>query len=71
MPGPGLLPTKTPSVTREQGVTVIALGPEYEHLDDAELENLKGVLLNTAMGADLPLVVLDLTRLGFLRVLIH
>jgi anti-sigma B factor antagonist len=65
MPGPGLLPTKAPSVTREQGVTVIALGPEYEHLDDAELENLKGVLLNTAVEADHPLVVLDLSRLGY------
>jgi len=65
MPGPGLLPTKAPSVTREQGVTVIALGPEYEHLDDTELENLKGVLLNTALEADHPLVVLDLSRLGY------
>ena len=33
MPGPGLLPTKAPSVTREQGITVIALGPEYEIVD--------------------------------------
>jgi anti-sigma B factor antagonist len=65
MPAPALLPTKAPSVTREQGVTVIALGPEYEHLDDAELENLKGVLLNTAVEADLPLVVLDLSRLEY------
>ena len=65
MPGPTLLPTKAPSVTREQGVTVITLGPEHEHLDDAELENLKGVLLNTAVEADLPLVVLDLSRLGY------
>ena len=65
MPGPALLPTKVLSVTREQGVTVIALGPEHEHLDDAELENLKGVLLTTAVEADLPLVVLDLSRLGY------
>ena len=65
MPDPGLLPEKAPSVTREQGVTVIALGPEHENLDDAELENLKGVLLNTAVEADLPLVVLDLSRLGY------
>jgi len=65
MPGPGLLPTKAPLVTRQQGVTVIALGPEYENLDDAELENLKGVLLDTAVEADLPLVVVDLSRLGY------
>jgi anti-sigma B factor antagonist len=65
MPGPGLLPTKAPLVTREQGVTVIALEPEHENLDDAELENLKGVLLSAAMEADLPLIVLDLSRLGY------
>ena len=65
MPGAGLLPTKAPLVTREQGVTVIALGPEYENLNDAELENLKGVLLHTAAEADLPLVVLDLSRLAY------
>jgi anti-anti-sigma factor len=65
MPGPGLLPTKAPSVTREQGVTVISLGPEYENLNDAELEDLKGVLLHTAVEADPPLVVLDLSRLRY------
>jgi anti-sigma B factor antagonist len=65
MLGPGLLPTKAPLVTREQSVTVITLGPEHEHLDDAELQNLKGVLLNTAVEADFPLVVLDLSRLGY------
>jgi anti-sigma B factor antagonist len=65
MPGSGLLPTKAPSITREQGVTVIALGPEHENLDIAELENLKGILSKTAVEADLPLVVLDLSRLGY------
>jgi len=65
MPSPTLLPTKAPLVTREQGVTVIVLGPEHENLDDAELENLKGVLLNTAVEADHPLVVLDLSRLAY------
>jgi anti-anti-sigma factor len=65
MLGPGLLPAKAPSVTREQGVTIISLGPEYETLNDAELEDLKSVLLNTAVEADHPLVVLDLSRLGY------
>jgi anti-sigma B factor antagonist len=65
MPDPGLLPEKAPSVTREQGVTVIALGPEYENLNDVELEDLKGVLLKTAVEADPPLVVLDLSRLRY------
>jgi anti-sigma B factor antagonist len=65
MPSPTLLPTNAPSVTREQGITVIALGPEYQNLNDAELENLKDVLLSTAAEADLPLMVLDLSRLRY------
>jgi anti-anti-sigma factor len=65
MPGPELLPEKAPSVTREQDVTVIALGPEYEHLNDAELEHLKAVLLKTAVEADPPHVVLDLSQLRY------
>jgi hypothetical protein len=50
--------------TREQGVTVIALGPEYEHVDDAELENLTGALSNMAVEADQPLVVLTCRAWG-------
>jgi anti-anti-sigma factor len=65
MPDPGLLPEKAPSVTREQGVTVIALGPEYENLNAAELEDLKGLLLKTAVEAQPPLVLLDLSRLQY------
>jgi anti-sigma B factor antagonist len=65
MPDPGLLPVKAPSVTREYGVTIIALGPEYEDLNDAAVENLKGILLNTAVEADPPLVVFDLSHLRY------
>jgi anti-sigma B factor antagonist len=56
---------KAPSVTREEGVTVVTLGPEYESLEDTELETLKGALLEVAERADPPLVVLDLSQLRY------
>jgi anti-sigma B factor antagonist len=54
-----------PSVTCEEGVTVVTLGPEYENLEETELDTLKGALLEVAEKADPPLVVLDLSQLRF------
>jgi anti-sigma B factor antagonist len=56
---------KPPSIVREEGVTVITLGPEYENLQETELETLKGTLLEAAEQADPPLIVLDLSHLRF------
>jgi len=56
---------KAPSVTCEDGVTVITLGPEYETLEETELETLKGALLEVAERADPPLIVFDLSQLRF------
>jgi anti-anti-sigma factor len=56
---------KAPTVTIDAGVTVVTLGPEYESLEETELETLKGALLQVAEGADPPLVVLDLSQLRF------
>jgi anti-sigma B factor antagonist len=56
---------KRPSVTSEAGVTIVTLGPEYENLEDTELETLKGVMLDVAEQADPPVVVLDLSNLRF------
>lgn len=53
------------SVTRQDGVTIIALGPEYENLDDAILEELRKVILDGVANADPPLVVLDLSHTKF------
>src|ERR1700693_1085621 len=57
---------KAPSITQEDGVTVITLGSEYESLQETELETLKGTLLDTAERADPPLIVLDLSNLRYL-----
>jgi anti-sigma B factor antagonist len=54
-----------PSVTCEAGVTVVTLGPEYESLEETELETLKGTLLDVAERAEPPLVLLDLSQLRF------
>jgi anti-sigma B factor antagonist len=56
---------KAPSITQEDGVTVITLGSEYESLQETELETLKGTLLETAERADPPLIVLDLSNLRY------
>jgi anti-anti-sigma factor len=56
---------KGPSVTSEEGVTVVTLGPEYESIEETELEMLKGALLEVAERANPPLVVLDLSQLRF------
>jgi anti-sigma B factor antagonist len=56
---------KAPSVTSEAGVTVVTLGPEYENLEETELETLKVALLDVAERAEPPVVVLDLSHLRF------
>ena len=47
--------------TRQDGVTVIELGPSYESLDDDALEEIGGLLLTEATVADPPRVVIDLS----------
>jgi anti-sigma B factor antagonist len=56
---------KAPTITNEQGVTVIALGADYENLNDTGLEALNGMLLRTAAEAEPPLLVLDLSHLRY------
>jgi anti-sigma B factor antagonist len=65
VPRRSLSAPKAPSVTQENGVTVIMLGSEYENLEETELETLKGTLLETAERADPPLIVLDLSNLRY------
>ncbi len=53
------------SITKQDGVTIIALGPEYENLDDAVLEEMRKIILDGVAAADPPLVVLDLSHTKF------
>ena len=57
--------TRSPNITQERGVTVVALGSEYETLDENDLDDVKDVLLRVASTADPPQVVLDLSRTKF------
>lgn len=57
-------------VTREDDVTVIALGPEYENLDEHLLDEhlldeLREEILKLTDEAEPPLVVLDLSHTKF------
>jgi anti-sigma B factor antagonist len=65
MRGPVVSVPKAPTITQDQGVTVIALDADYENLNEAGLEALNGMLLKATAQADPPLIVLDLSRLRF------
>jgi anti-anti-sigma factor len=56
---------RAPEITRQNGITVVALGPDYENLDEAELLDLSPVLLQAAEQADPPLLVLDMPHTEF------
>ena len=56
---------RAPEITQEDGVTVIALGPEYDTLDEPVLDEVKSAILNAADNAEPPLVVLDLSHTRF------
>ncbi len=57
--------TRTPHVSRQDDVTIVALGPEYENLDDAVLEQLRDTMLEAARTAEPPLFALDLSHTKF------
>ena len=51
--------------TTPNGVTVVALGAEYENLNEPVLAELEASLLETADSIDPPLLVLDLSHTRF------
>jgi anti-sigma B factor antagonist len=46
-------------VIRQEGVTIVRLGPSYDSLDDRALEEFGGMLLAEATYAEPPQLVLD------------
>lgn len=52
-------------VTQHDGVTVIALGPDFENLDEWDLDEVRTLLLDEASKASPPVVVLDLSHTKF------
>ena len=57
--------TASPNIYQEGNVTVIALGEDYESVDETVLTDLRDVILKAADEADPPLVVLDLSHTTF------
>ena len=53
-------------VSRDHEVTVIELGPSYDSLDDAALEETGGLLLGEAVHAEPPRLLLDLSGTRFI-----
>jgi len=54
-----------PEIIQDKGVTVIALGPEYENLDEHILDDLRDVFQELSESADPPWVVVDLANTKF------
>jgi len=58
-------PSVSPAVCVENGVTVIALGPEFENLDETLLDQVRDALLDVSVTSDPPRVVIDLSHTRF------
>ncbi len=52
-------------IFQDEGVTIVVLGTEYEDCDNITLEQLTQQLLEIAKTAEPPLVIIDLSRIGF------
>ena len=57
--------SRTPDVTKQDGVTVISLGSHYENLDEWDLDEVRSSILDVTQTADPPLIVLDLSYTKF------
>ncbi len=57
--------SRTPSISREDGVTIVTLGTEYQNLDEGDLNDVQEVLLQLASTAEPPLVALNLQHTKF------
>jgi anti-sigma B factor antagonist len=61
----GIMPNRSPDISKQDNVTIVTLGPEYENLDEMILGNLQSSLLATVDEATHPLLVLDLSNTQF------
>ncbi len=71
-----MTPPKMLTVSKRDDVTVIALGPDREHIDEDRITNLQEVILEAIQTADPPLVVIDLPHTNsftssFIVLLLH
>jgi anti-anti-sigma factor len=52
-------------ISTQDGITVVALGPAYETLDESGLDEIKCLILDVTQQAEPPLVLLDLSYTKF------
>ena len=60
-----MIQDRSPNISRRNGVTIVALGSEYENIDESSLDELTKAILDVASTADPPHVVLDLAHTQF------
>ncbi|MBW3540983.1 MAG: STAS domain-containing protein [Planctomycetes bacterium] len=54
-----------PKPEKQDGVTVLALGPRYESVDEHVLDEIREATLEAARTADPPRLVIDLSHTNF------
>lgn len=54
-----------PEIVKEGHITIVALGPEYENLDEPRIDSITDLLLQVAETASPPVVILDLSHTLF------
>lgn len=52
-------------ISKPRGVTVVRLGDGYDAIDETNVEEVNGFLLDLAQTADPPSLVIDLSRITF------
>lgn len=52
-------------ISREQGVTIVQVDPDYDSLDEWRIRRFREELLAAVDSADPPLLIVDLSRTSF------
>ncbi|WP_166825469.1 STAS domain-containing protein [Thalassoroseus pseudoceratinae] len=52
-------------VSRQDDITIITLGPEYQKLEEGHLQEVRTEILTAVESAEPPLVVLDMSNVNF------
>ena len=52
-------------VIKQNGVTVVVFGKEYENIDETVIDEVRDFLLNVSSDADPPRLLIDLSKVEF------
>ncbi len=62
---PTMPSNRVPEIRQQKGVTVIALGSDFDSLDEMAIDDLREQILAATANADPPLVVIDMPHTKF------